>query len=504
MGNGHSNRKSKATNSGWLARFFRSEKDFPVLAAIGAGLYPVFFYFTNNYTLINTWGHLGYFALMFLLVPIVVFVLAHRISALKVFRKISKYVLPFLNVFVFLFLLKVCLYAGLQKKITLLIFVLAALFAFFLYKHLKKVIIFQLILALIGVFTVIPKVISQINYSDEWMRQPDDIMKVGFVKKPNVYLIQPDGYVNFSELNKGYYDLDNGNFESYLTENNFVNYPNFRSNYASTLTSNTATFVMKHHYYNKGTNFGEAINARNVIITSNPVLNIFKQNGYITHFMAQKPYLLLNKPEIGYHKSNFKLGDVAYIGTGLGEPQDLMDPLKKYMEEDTDKPKFYFMEFFNPGHINNSKSNTLGREEERKLWLESLDRANDILTDMIDMILEKDPNALIIVMADHGGFVGFDYSQEIYRKTQDRDLIYSIFSSQFSVHWPNGDRPSAIADSVNSPVNLFRGIFSYLSENDSYLDHLEADESYVILNKDAPKGIYKYIDDDGNIVLEKH
>lgn len=485
-----------------MSRFLRSNKEMPLLAAVGAGLYPIFFYFTNNYTLINTSRHLAYFAVMFLLVPMVIFYAAHRIAKLDVFESWRKYVLPFLNIFTFLFLLKVCLYAGLQKKLIVLIFVASLIFAFLLYKHLKKIIVVQFILAIIGLVSLVPTVITQINYTDEWMIQPDDIENASFTKKPNVYLIQPDGYVNFTELNKGYYNYDNSKFESFLLENNFTNYPNFRSNYASTLASNSATFAMKHHYYNRGTSFSEAINARNVLISSNPVLDLFKKNGYITHFLAQKPYLLLNKPEIGYHKSNFTLDDVAYIGTGLGDPQDIITPLKQFMEEDPGKPKFYFLEIFNPGHIHNRSTDSKGVEGERKLWLEGLETANNILREAIDHIKENDPNALIIIMADHGGFVGLEYTKQIYYKTEDRDIIYSIFSSQLSIHWPEEEVPEA-GKSIKSAVNVFRAVISYLTEDTSYLEHLQDDGSYVILNKDAPQGIYQYIDDNGNIVIKK-
>jgi len=424
------------------------------------------------------------------------------LSRLKTFEKVRKYLLPFLNIFVFLFLLKVCLYAGLQKKLIVLIFVVSGVFAFFLYKYLRKIIILQLLLAVIGLFSVIPKVYGQLNYSSEWMKQPDDIENAVFVKKPNVYVIQPDGFVNFSELKKGYYNYDISEFENFLLDNNFVNYSDFRSNYASTLASNSATFMMKHHYYNRGTSFSEAINARNVLISSNPTLDLFKKNGYITHFLAQKPYLLLNRPKMGYHKSNLSLDDVGYIGTGLGPQRDMMPHLKQFMEEDTDKPKFFFMEIFNPGHIHNQSTNSLGVEEERKKWLEGLDYACEQLVDFITQIKENDPNALIIIVADHGGFVGMEYSKQIYYKTQDRDKIYSIFSSQLSIHWPEGDS-EGYDSSISTSINLFRVLFSYLAEDRTYLDHLQEDGSYVILNKDAPQGIYQYLDDDGKVVFNK-
>ncbi|MCH9659850.1 MAG: hypothetical protein K0U54_02955 [Bacteroidetes bacterium] len=46
-------------------------------------------------------------------------------------------------------------------------------------------------------------------------------------------------------------------------------------------------------------------------------------------------------------------------------------------------------------------------------------------------------------------------------------------------------------------------MFSYLTENPSYLEYLQENASYTIINKNAKKGIYKYIDDSDTIVFEK-
>ena len=38
-------------------------------------------------------------------------------------------------------------------------------------------------------------------------------------------------------------------------------------------------------------------------------------------------------------------------------------------------------------------------------------------------------------MADHGGgYVGMEYTGEIYSKTQERDMLDSIFSCYLSIH----------------------------------------------------------------------
>lgn len=486
----------------FLGKFLSNNKQYPVLAAVAAGLYPILFYFSNNYTLVNTWSHIWYFIFYFICIPIVLFVIANRISKIPLLSKWQKYVLPFLNVLVFLFLMKVCLYAGIQKKIILGILLFTGIYTFFLYKHYKKIIVIQLILALIGLVTLVPKIINHFNYSKDWLQQPDNIEQLVFKKTPNVYFIQPDGYTNSSELKKGYYNFDNSDFENYLKGENFTNYKDFRSNYASTLSSNSATFMMKHHHYNKGASFSEAINARDIIISKNAVLDIFKNNNYKTHFLTELPYLLLNRPKMGYDFCNFNYDEIAHIGTGLGERKDILAPLKENIEKDSISPKFFFIEIFNPGHIHGKKSASLGVDGERDLWFESLGRANTMLKKTISIIKERDPNALVILMADHGGFVGMEYTNQIYTKTQDRDLIYSIFSSTLAIHWPNNEAP-VFDNSFKSAVNVFRVLFSYLGENESYLSHLQDDGSYVVIKKEYPSGIYQYIDSEGKITLKK-
>ena len=46
-------------------------------------------------------------------------------------------------------------------------------------------------------------------------------------------------------------------------------------------------------------------------------------------------------------------------------------------------------------------------------------------------------------------------------------------------------------------------MFSYLSEDVSYLDYLEKDISFTIIKEGAPYGVYEYIDENGKVVFNK-
>lgn len=487
----------------FFKKIFTNDKHYPALYAIGAGLYPIFFYYSNNFTLVNTLMHLGYFIIMFLVVPIVLFVVINWCSKLPVLIKWRKYILPFSNIFLFLFLLKVCLYGDFQKKISLTILILSFVIAYFLHKEIKKIVVIQLLLAIIGMFTLVSTVINQNSKSKEWMVQPDNIAQVVFKKKPNVYYIQPDGYVNFSELNKGLYNIDNVKFEEFLKTNNFKYYNNFRSNYAFTLSSNSSSLMMKHHYYKNVDEYREVLFDRDIVISKNTVLDVFKNNNYKTHFLTEMPYLLLSKPEMGFDACNINYDDISYIGRGFGEIKDILQPLTKYMEVEIEKPKFFFIQILAPGHITGQKAGSKGVEWEKSIWKKNLKRSNEMLTKTVAKIIKQDPEALIIITADHGGYVGMEYTLDAYTKTQDRDKIYSMFSSTLAIHWPNLDAPD-YDSTLKTSVNLFRVVFSFLSQDNSYLSNLQSNSSYVILRKGVSKGVYEYIDENGNIILKKY
>ncbi|RDK83246.1 sulfatase-like hydrolase/transferase [Marinirhabdus gelatinilytica] len=475
---------------------------FPILAGLAAGLYPIIFFYTNNFSLINSWKHFAFFVGLFLVAPVCTFVGIQFFSYLPFVKKVKPFAFPFINMAAFLGFVQICLYANIQWVFTIILLVIAAVFAIFLRKFFKKVVVLQLVLALIGLFWLFPTIHNQWTYSNEWTQQPDDIEEVVFKKRPNVYYIQPDGYVNISEMGKGAYQIDNSDYWDFLEDNGFTVYPNIRSNYTSTLVSNSSTFTMKHHYYNNGFNFSEIANARNVIISDNPVLNAFKKNGYKTHFLAEASYLLSNFPEMGYDACNFDYNDIDFITDGFQKEEDILVPLKKYLEEDEDQSKFFFIEVFKPGHVQSQKNLSQGAKKEAAIYKQNLDISNERLKKMIAMIQEKDPNGLILIMADHGGYVGYEYMLEVRNKSMDRDWVYSAFSTQLSVKWPKGDAP-AIDKHFKTGINTFRILFSYLSEDAKYLEHLQEDASYTIISDGAPRGIYKVIDSTGTVVFEK-
>ncbi len=486
-----------------IRSFVDSKKEYPIIAAIAAGSFPLLHNYSSNFTLVNSKAQLLFFLAVFIGLPILVFSLVNEVfKRIDFFKPYGKYVLPILGLSTMTILSILSTYGPKKKMIAVAVLIVVVL-AIILHKHFKKIIVLQLIMAFIGIYNLIPKLMIPLNYSNQWMVSSDDITSVKFKKKPNIYIVQPDGYTGFSELKGKHYNIDNSEFESYLQTNGFTLYPDFRSNYFSTLSSNSSMFAMNHHYYNnvKGQSH-EFYNARKIIIGDNPVVSIFKNNGYKTNLILENSYLLVNRSDIKYDYCNIDYDEVPYMARGFRVKKETEIDLENAIANNDAQHGFYFIEQISPGHIPTFKRDSNGKEEERLSYIQKLGYANDWLKDIIKTITSHDKEAIIVIVADHGGFVGYEYSLESTIKQEDKTLINSAFSSALAIKWPNGN-PPGFHDKLKSNVNVFRILYAYLAEDESYLANLQEDKSYIIIKKGAPKGVYEMIDAEGTFVFEK-
>ena len=207
---------------------------------------------------------------------------------------------------------------------------------------------------------------------------------------------------------------------------------------------------------------------------------------------------MINRPKMGYDICNFSNSDIPFIGDGLQTKKEVVSGFKSYLSDDINQPKFFFIEIFNPKHISHNTKGDNIHLRHKATYVNDLNAANTTLKELVDTINKNDKDALIIIMADHGGYLGFSTIQEGNEQTRDRDKIYSIFSSILSIKWPNSDEFEADKD-LKSAVNLFRFVFSYLSEDPKYLDYLDNDSSYGVIKKGAPNGVYEFINEAGEV-----
>jgi hypothetical protein len=356
--------------------------------------------------------------------------------------------------------------------------------------------------------TVIPIFKNVVHFYDEfrntnWTQAPSDLEGVIFKKSPNVYMIQPDGYVSEEMMNGQLYNHKTDMFD-WLRSNDFKVYPNFRSNYPASLSSNSSMFAMKQHYFG-GSVFHsiETPRAREFIVGESPVISTFKKNGYRNYFIVQDEYFQQNRREQAFDYYNIAIDEIPSFCNGNMVKKVVFEDLKFAMKkEKSAQPKFFFIEKLLPHHVHfHAPENRI--EAERKEYLEKIDEVTLWLKEVVNHIQKEDPSAIIIVLADHGGWVGLENYNQMF-STSDEDAINSIYANISAIKW-NGNLIEGFDEGLTSNVNLFRVLFSVLSENKSYLDNLEDDASYNLrVGNPFTKKVYKVIDDKGQIVNEKH
>ncbi|WP_299111777.1 hypothetical protein [uncultured Winogradskyella sp.] len=486
----------------FILRFIKSKKETPYIAAIAAGLYPILYYFASNFGYVNSIEHIGFFVIAYIGIPLIsILILRLIFSKIDTLKAYKGYIISVLNILWFGVLLAINT-SGLSRLNSVIILVTTVLLGVFLTKHIKKFIVFQFFLAFVALLYITPKLGALMFQSTDWMQQPDNIEAVVFKNTPNIYLIQPDGYANFSELKRGHYNIDNSEFENYLELQGFTLYNDYRSNYFSTISSNSSLFSMRHHLYNKLIfKTVECYKSRRIIAGNNPVIKIFKNNNYKTSLLLESEYLIANRPKVNYDYQNISFDEMPYLTQGFDIQRNLVDDLKTEMHLNSDTKNFYFIEKIIPSHIAQSRLDNLGKEGERLAYIENLKTANVWLKEMIEAIEKEDPNGLVVIMADHGGFVGMNSIYEAKIKQDDKDLVKSVFTAALAVKWPKKQVPEDLE--FKTSVNFFRNLFSYLSDDKRYLDHLQEDASYLAIKKEAPFGVYKAINKDNNVIFDK-
>lgn len=480
-----------------LLAFIESDKDVPLLAGFSVGFYMMLFYYSKNFALANSLEQFMFFSGYYILIPVLVLFTGYKIVRLTKFSRFRKHFLFIGTIAFFSFYVIQINSVPVSKKIAFAVVILiAVLLSKWLSKYYK---LFVLLFFLMSVFNMKP--LLKIAYvgittNDKWQEHFDDVEAVVFKKRPNVYFIQPDGYVGFNTLKDSIYNFDNSKFENFLELDGFKLYRDFHSNYFSTLQSNSSIFSMKQHYVQGDV---DLYKARNIIISDNAVLRTFKNNKYKTYFISEKPYLVMNRPKMGYDYTNIDYSKIPYIKDGWADNHNVFEDLKLQMQKAGTTGNFFFLEKFTPGHIHGFEAHSSGAEAEKQSYLEELRKANVWLTEVLTYINKKDPTAIVIVGADHGGFAGFKYTLQALKKTTNPKLVNSIFANALAIKW-NDPEAGTYDTELKSSVNLFRTIFSYMAQDKKYIQKQEDNSSYIMLNE--PKGLYRYVDQKGNIVFE--
>lgn len=479
-----------------------SRKDYSILYIIVAGLYPFLHYYNSNLAIADSMTQCLMLVLVCFIVPIVLWIISKILVKLKVFSFFKSSYISILNIATFSMLLSILIFQ-LHKKELLIVLIIASILGFLLFKHLKKIVIIQLLLAIISFFTFIPKAWFALQQDNNvWALVPESMLEVKLNHKPNIFVIQPDGYVNSADLKNPPYGYDNSEFEGWLKQQNFTIYDDFRSNYYSTLSSNSSMFAMKHHYYsNTNKNTLKTHNANNVIVgKQNNVLKILKKNQYRTHLFTDNSFFLANRRDVFFDYCNISENELHYFVTGSIKGLDILADLSKTLDTLTKTGNFFFIEKTIPSHITHSKHRAKGVEQERVDYLDRLEMTNEWLKNLIEEIHHFDSEAMIVIVADHGGYVGLEYTMEVVNRKLKPIEIISSFSSILTIKWPQYIENQNLNFKTN--VNLFHNIFYALSGDAIFLDNLQPNTSYLPFIENGNTLYYKCIDENKNTVFK--
>ncbi len=470
----------------------------PLLFGLICGFYPLAFYYSNNFWAIDSWEHLAFFTLIFLGIPIVGFSLFFLLS--KFFPLLSRYKSQILFVLIIMAtatLMSQAIYLKLEKKMLLALLIVAVLLSWKLHSHYRKLLVIILLMSVIPVFKCLANMVEY-GLQDQWRQLPDAINEARFKEKPNIYMIQPDGYAGQEVMKNEPYAFDSP-FYTWLEENGYKVYGGFHSNYPASLASNSSMFAMRQHRFGK-TLFPsiDVPNARDVIAGNNNAIEILRRNGYSNFFIVQDEYFQQNRPQPHYDYYNIDPAEIPYFSNDNNVKKIVFDDLKAAMDTSSiEGPRFYFVEKLLPHHIHFSAS----KAEERDTYVDKIKEVNQWLKKTLTYIEEKDPHAIVIVLADHGGWVGLGSYSEMF-STTDPVQIRTVYSSLAAIKW-NGYLQGGMDKELRSNVNVFRVLFSVLSQNGAYLKHLEDNSSYNLKQGSFGKTVRAVINDRGEVVIEK-
>ncbi len=462
------------------------------------GVYALSYLYSNNYTLVNSWTQFLYLSLYLILAPSLLVAIVNRLiknsnDRIKEVFNSSAFII---NTAITLSLV---IYLGWRWKALILVGIVAVLMSWFIGKHYKKGVLLLVFMSILGIGQFAYYFFTDILQKENWVKE-STLPQLEFKKKPNIYYIQPDGYAGKTALENVHYHYDNYDFYQELIPRGFHINHDYRSNYPSTLTSNAALFTGQHHFYENGDLKNELFNARQIIMGDNPVLRSFKNNGYETTAILQHRYLLLNHPEVAYDRINIEKNEMSIL-PNYWLDKDYLADLKKAIDTASTKPQFYFIEILEPGHITGLPSNNTTAKNERDIYINKLNAASLKLYDMVDSINKNDPDSIIIIAADHGGFVGYNYATESYINTTNNVTLHQgIFNSLFAIKAPSGFEP--YQENIKSSISLFPTLFSFLAEKPVVNDKID-NSSYQLIKNGTQSGIYRYYDDEGNSITEK-
>jgi len=336
---------------------------------------------------------------------------------------------------------------------------------------------------------------------------------IELVERPNIYLFILESYHDLGTMSD-IYGIDTEPLTSYVASRGFSIYENVYSNSPQTLSSMTDMFGMR-------LNIAQAIGLHDITTIGriliggglgNQVYRILKENNYHTVFLAPDPplYYFYNKG-IYLDETNIDLSNRISSARPLCESvprlrrycygvkivdniqpkfrNSLVNNIRMIIEDSESKVPLFVG--FKSGADHTISSGYTWRKKDEWVsngqYQKSVNKGNQEIFEIVDLIIDKEPSAVIVLVGDHGSWrlrgigesAGGDFAEleqilDQNGESLDR-LAHDAFGTFLAIRMPGkGDISKGLP---MSHVNLFRHIFAALADST---------ESDAILQRRAP------------------
>lgn len=333
---------------------------------------------------------------------------------------------------------------------------------------------------------------------------------VKFSRTPNVYYIVPDGYPNQEGLKK-IYSIDNTAFFHELESWGFVILHEALSNYRNTFWSLTSSFGMEHHFYRKKFNNVKFSDHSFISSSQNPVVHIFMNNGYQINFIHGNEWAFTRDCFVDLCSPNVFLGEFLDVLIPPSLQSEFLLPIEldrsfqgsirrilKYVEllPDHKAPHFTYVHLKPPGHSTHRVPSAKQLVSFRKRFPKKIKKANSDLSLLIESIITRDPDVLIVINADHGAWGLGNYKKsplEFFRGVSDKLIGIDHLGVLLAIRWPDGS--TEYGQDLRTNVNVFRHIFSYLSQDNTLLKTKADDHGFITRKIGSTSMLIKVVHD---------
>lgn len=394
-----------------------------------------------------------------------------------------------------------------ELYVQMMVFLFVFFILFLMHQHARK-----LLMIMIFGFVISGTILSIVQVNSDKETNKSDLEGVNPVleyanskdmaRTPDIFLLTYDAYVENETMLS--YGIDNSAQERFLAEKGFHVYRGVYSQGASTLGTMDRMLDLTPLVHPP----------RRAVSGAGTVQEVLISKGYVTYGIFNTDYLFTGiKPSYNeYYPENSKQpagvilkavfeGEFRFdIGFETVNNLSFLERKRRIMLNNSHNPKFLYTHT-GPGHSQNSGKCL---PNEIALFSERLLEANSEMKKDIEVIIDNNPNALIIVNGDHGPYLTKNCTslRDFDKEEVNRLDIQDRFGAFLAIRWPEG------AEIDHSGImilqDVFPVVFSFLFGDDSFLGYRmprKTMDSKIIGGVYVEEGVIRGGPDDGELLF---